>query len=299
IPSLAKPANSFNNDCVVNLLDVEILTDDWLTSGYEFTVAAPPASDPNLELYYAFEGSLADGSGNGRTGEPNGTITYAAGKSGQAISFDGTNFVNVPDYNGVSGTQSRTCSAWIKATEPGEIVSWGNNTTGQKWIWRLQNETGGAEVTGAERLEVSNGQIVGSTDLLDDAWHHVAVVLDSDGAAEVVDLKLYVDGYLDASSFVTNQVINTADLSTVRVGRGPWNDRPFYGQIDELRVYSRALSHGEVASLAGYTSGTVLSQPVFALLSTLSDTDLNDDEVIDFKDFALLANTWLDELLWP
>ncbi|UCG48608.1 MAG: hypothetical protein JSU94_02305, partial [Phycisphaerales bacterium] len=41
IPSLAKPANSFNNDCVVNLLDVEILTDDWLTSGYEFTVAAP------------------------------------------------------------------------------------------------------------------------------------------------------------------------------------------------------------------------------------------------------------------
>ena len=299
IPSLAKPANSFNNDCVVNLLDVEILTDDWLTSGYEFTVAAPPASDPNLELYYAFEGSLADGSGNGRTGEPNGTIAYAAGKSGQAISFDGTNFVNVPDYNGVSGTQSRTCSAWIKTTEPGEIVTWGNNTTGQKWIWRLQNATGGAEVTGAVRIEVSNGQIVGSTDLRDDAWHHVAAVLDSDGTPEVADLRLYVDGFLDGSSWVTNQVINTADLSTMRIGRGPWNDRPFYGAIDELRVYSRALSHGEVASLAGYTAGTVLSQPVSALLSTLSDTDLNDDDVIDFKDFALLANTWLDEVLWP
>ncbi len=76
-------------------------------------------------------------------------------------------------------------------------------------------------------------------------------------------------------------------------------DRPFFGEINELRVYSRALSHGEVASLAGYTAGTVLSQPVLALLSTLSDTDLNDDEMIDFKDFALLANTWLDEVLWP
>ena len=29
------------------------------------------------------------------------------------------------------------------------------------------------------------------------------------------------------------------------------------------------------------------------------DVDLHDDEKINFKDFAVLADTWLDEQLWP
>jgi len=47
------------------------------------------------------------------------------------------------------------------------------------------------------------------------------------------------------------------------------------------------LSGAEVAWLAGRTSP--FSIPA----------DLHQDDVIDFKDLAVLADAWLDEILWP
>jgi hypothetical protein len=59
------------------------------------------------------------------------------------------------------------------------------------------------------------------------------------------------------------------------------------------------LSQGELANLAGLAAGATLHQPLQALLSTVEDADLQDDEKIDFKDYALLVDSWLDEQLWP
>ena len=84
----------------------------------------------------------------------------------------------------------------------------------------------------------------------------------------------------------------------VRIGEPEWNnDRPWVGQIDEVRIFGRALSAGEVAGLAGQT-GTI-TQPLAGVLSGTADTDIYDDEAIDFKDVGVLVDTWLDELLWP
>jgi hypothetical protein len=59
------------------------------------------------------------------------------------------------------------------------------------------------------------------------------------------------------------------------------------GLIDEVRIYNRALSAAEIAWLAGYTS--LVSIPA----------DLQQDNVINFKDFAKLADSWLEQILWP
>jgi hypothetical protein len=68
--------------------------------------------------------------------------------------------------------------------------------------------------------------------------------------------------------------------------------------VDEVRVYNRALSQGEVAYLAGKTTAF---QQRLDLLLTPRDPAINlyNDGVIDLKDYALVADTWLDELLWP
>ena len=50
---------------------------------------ATPRSVGNLVAYYNFDGNLNDSSGNGNNGTANGPLTYAGGKSGQAVSFDG------------------------------------------------------------------------------------------------------------------------------------------------------------------------------------------------------------------
>jgi hypothetical protein len=70
------------------------------------------------------------------------------------------------------------------------------------------------------------------------------------------------------------------------------------GDLDDVRIYSRALSQGEVASLAGKTAP--FAQPLYLLL-TPQDPAINVqvDSVIDLKDYALLVDHWLDEILWP
>ncbi len=292
-PLRAKSPADFDtsdNRCVVDYADLKVLTNDWLLSTYDFTVA-DSVSDANLEAHYAFEDNLLDSSANLRHAVPNGTISYAAGKIGAyAVDFDGTNYAEVTGYKGVTGTQDRTCTAWIKTASPGEIVIWGMNTSALKWLWRIQD-------AGAIRLEVGTGSTVGKTDLRDDQWHHVAVVLESAGSPRVADLKLYVDGLLEAPSSLEDNDVNTSSDTDVRIGKGPFNERPFIGQIDELRIYSRALEQAEVANLAGL-AGTV-TQPLLLLLTTTENTDLFDDETINFKDYARLLDAWLDVVFWP
>jgi hypothetical protein len=66
------------------------------------------------------------------------------------------------------------------------------------------------------------------------------------------------------------------------MGRRADQTANFQGMIDEVRIYNRALSLAEVEYLAGTTM-----------------IDINKDGSIDFKDYALMADVWLEELLWP
>ena len=66
----------------------------------------------------------------------------------------------------------------------------------------------------------------------------------------------------------------------------------FDGIVDDFRIYDYALSQAEVAYAA--TNGTgVFNQP----LLTPADTDGNN--IIDFRDFAVLAENWLKIKLYP
>jgi len=114
LPDIVKPAADFSNDCVVDMADLEILTDDWLLSSYDVTVAA--ASDANLVLRYKFDGNAADSSGNGYNGVVLGSPTYVAGPVGQAMSFDGVfDYVAIDglSYAG-TGMTDVAVDAWIR-----------------------------------------------------------------------------------------------------------------------------------------------------------------------------------------
>jgi len=62
--------------------------------------------------------------------------------------------------------------------------------------------------------------------------------------------------------------------------------------IDDFGIYDYALSQAEIAYAA--TNGTGIFD-----LPLLLPADLNSDNRIDFKDFALLADNWLENQLWP
>jgi len=108
--------------------------------------AAKPVAldkDPNLAGWWKFDEkagkTAADASAHKRNGTLKGNLSFekhsVPGKAGKAIKLDGgETFVEVTGYKGVTGTQARTVTAWIKtATTRGQITSWGTNDFGQMW----------------------------------------------------------------------------------------------------------------------------------------------------------------------
>ncbi len=188
----------------------------------------------------------ADNSGNERTG----TLfeaTWDTGVQGSALSFNDTGYVET-GYAGVTGTASRTCCAWIKTTEADRVfLSWGLNTAGKKWRIRLHS-------TGGLRIEVNGGYHFGQTFLADGEWHHTAVVLEDDGTPDVSETRLYVDGFPETTDALLGEPIDTDPAGEFRIGRSTYDNAGFIGLVDDVCVYDRALSDGEILSLAGRTT---------------------------------------------
>ena len=213
----------------------------------------PPTEDPNLVAWYKLDeggGKTAiDWSGLNANGKLIGQAQWAQGTVGSALEFDGSggDYVEAPESSRVTGTHSRTVAAWIKTADYGEIVSWGQNVAGQKWIFRVQEANG---TLGAIRIEVNGGYQVGNIDVRDNEWHHVAAVLADDGSPDAIEIALYVDDALETSSAQLDEPINTA-AGPVRIGESPWHNRPFNGLIDDVRIYDKAFTAEEIRQVLG------------------------------------------------
>jgi len=179
---------------------------------------------------------------------------WVAGKFNRAVQFDGVaNAVVVNGFEGIVGTNPRTISAWVKTTETANsigILSWGDLPSGNKWSLLVQNTT---DPKGTLRLELGYGNTIASTPVNDGQWHHVACTLDSLPAPTSTDVKFYVDGQPDSVIGGAPVAINTVALDDVLIGSDIQN-RFFSGVIDEVRIYNRALSAGEIASLFNATN---------------------------------------------
>jgi len=101
-------------------------------------------------------------------------------------------------------------------------------------------------VKGALRTEFGRGRVIGSTDLRDGRWHHIAAVFQGGNTADNTRrVLLYVDGRLEAVSSSAHQRISTRSATPLQFGgRGGRFD------LDDFRVVEGALSPEDVAALA-------------------------------------------------
>lgn len=226
------------------------------------------------------------------------------GKQCSALFLDGIDdYVQFTGYKGITGTGNRTCTAWIKTTQfSGEILSWGKQSAGGKWIIRI-NETGSL------RAEVQGGYIYGTTPINDGHWHHIAVTLKNDGDLNISKARLYIDGKEEVIAGLLEKTINTFATEDVRIGVFSDRVRYFQGSIDDVRIYTRQLDASEILSL--YRSQALIGDVEpdgdvdlndFAALSAFwqdsegCNGDLNCDCIIDINDFFIVAEQWLNRL---
>lgn len=172
----------------------------------------------------------------------------------QAIALNRNNeqYVEIPDYKGVTGTSDRTVCAWIQAKEDGGVVSYGTqgSETGGKWVMTI-NPTLFVSVWG--------GSVSGSTRISDGKWHHVTAVLRSGGSPAVSDITLYVDGSVEKMHYTNESLkINTLEQEPVHIGAydaiGVNGITGYFeGKIDDVRIYSRSLTANEIRELYNQT----------------------------------------------
>jgi hypothetical protein len=217
-----------------------------LASAYtwSFTTAA---AQSGLVASYAFNETsgvtVDDGSGNGNTGTISGATRAAAGKYGSGLDFNGTTaWVTVPDAPALDLSTAMTLEAWVY---PRALAGW--NTVLLKEItgglaYAIYANANAPFPIGYMRPPGAANSIgaAGTAALALNAWSHLAATYD--GAT----VRLYVNGAQVGSQAATGPI--TTSTGPLRIGgNGVWGEY-FSGLIDEVRVYSRALSVAEIQS---------------------------------------------------
>jgi hypothetical protein len=198
-----------------------------------------------------------DSSGNGNDGALRNMAgdEWIDGVVGGALHFDGSNdYVAIQNlYYDSSGYKEVSVTAWIRTSNGGNqiIASYDRNE-----YWRLEiNGNGGGTGQVGWDVRTSTGQVdYGSITRVDDGeWHHVAGVFDNG------TLIVYIDGVAEPSASggsTFGRGVNTrygflgvgSEATTFDGNKGPFSY--FNGDMDDVRIYSRALDAGEIAALA-------------------------------------------------
>ena len=224
---------------------------------YQLDVFAAPLAVVKAETSKLQEGLSGnwplDGSAPGKL---EGDAKFVDSPFGQALSLDGDgDALVVPRDESVNvGTGDFTVAAWIHPTALRRAGIVGLGAAGksgeQGWSLELPNERGMLRLDtagapqGLNGTPAANGSVStpGGT-IKAKAWQHVAAVVRR-GTQET---RLYVNGYPVAKGKVGAANLDNPQLS-LHLGRIPGGPR-FQGELDEVRLYRRALSEGEIQGL--------------------------------------------------
>ena len=208
----------------------------------------------SLTAYYTFDNTLEDFTNNIFDAvDVSAAYSTSVKKMGDAsLSLNGsTAHLSLPA--GIVNSRKMTIAMWVYSTSSSNwqrIFDFGNGT--DQYMF-LSPNSGGSEM----RFVMKNGgdeEILKTSALGRNAWHHVAVTIDDEG------VKLYVDGVAKANS--STMTIRPSDINPVRnyIGRSQYvSDARFKGYIDDFCVYNYALSADEVTKLYNGESPTGLN----------------------------------------
>ncbi|MDI6449588.1 LamG-like jellyroll fold domain-containing protein [Anaerobaca lacustris] len=210
---------------------------------------------PDLAGWWPFDeggGTVAyDASGNENHGEFVGNPLWVPGIIGGALQFTGSDYVNCGNGASLNIRDQITIAFWFQveafSNEWEAFMSKGDGA------YRASRSGGTGNAT---HMGITGGNYFDApTVITDGQWHHFCGTYD--GSAAII----YIDGVEDGRQTYTGQI---GDSSTYDfwIGNNSQNTTRFlHGLLDDVRLYSRALSPEEIRIvMAGY-AGTIAIDP--------------------------------------
>ncbi len=187
-----------------------------------------------VAAYNFNDGTAVDSSGNGNDGATNGPPTQVNSipELGKDLYFDGNDYVDVPSSPSFNSAPF-TIEAWVNPSQSRvQGVMYKKSSPG--WRFFMAGSSGKIEFD-VYPGEIANAQ---SASLTVGSWYHVVGTYDRIGV-----VKVYTNGVLNDTKTGISSMYNNNDngiqIASPQTNR--WN-----GSIDEVRIYSEALSLSEI-----------------------------------------------------
>jgi hypothetical protein len=187
----------------------------------------------------------SDSSGNGNTARLMGGATFSSGLQNNALTLSGNNqYVSLP-AGVLNGLASFSVCAWISENMSpvwARVFDFGSGTT--SYMFLTPNSGNGLRFS-ITTMGAANEQQINAGTVTTGSWQHVAVTLS--GSMGV----LYINGAEVGRT--SNMTLNASSIGATTqrwIGRSEYAADPYFaGQMDNFRVYNRALSAAEVQAL--------------------------------------------------
>ncbi len=294
------PAADLTDDCTVDNADLDIMATDWLlTDGMVATETQPAeltnfANDPCQWITGHINGALEADGNNDKINVYNSALT---GLTSMTISLWVNRYGTQDGYDGiVTSREGENICTELTFGVSGETIGYAWNSIAKTWMW-----DSGLSVPDA-------------------TWTFVAMDVDPTGCT------LYArpaGGSLSSARHVVSLPPLEVFNDLFWIGRGYEDDRFCISAFDDLRIYDYNLSSTQISNLSGGISDPN-PWPVYwykfdeangftahdsgygadVYCNVLSKANLTDPEPqlqrsVNFRDYALLADEWLTEKLWP
>ncbi len=225
-----------------------------LSANATLTVVLPKVCTPTpggIVAWWRGEGNVEDPIG-GNTTDLGGGLAFAAGKVGQAFSFNGTNaFITIPAAPSmdVGKSNGMTIEAWIK---PGDVsqrplFEWSPNGTYGVHVYLNRPSVGAVYVNLVDTQGGNHAFSTTSGVVQSGAYNHFALTYDkASGVA-----RLVINGSVVAQPSIGSFSPQTSFALNIgyRLPGAPFGVSFFKGQIDEVSLYSRALAVDEIKAI--------------------------------------------------
>jgi hypothetical protein len=140
-------------------------------------------------------------------------------------------------------------------------------------------------LNGRAAFGINNYTIISTTPINDGFWHYIVATR----KMSTHQIKLYVDGVLEASVQAISSTKPLTASETMAIGMSQTGLKKFEGMMDDIKIHERDLTDTEVwKNFVQYPD--CRNRPL---------SDFNGDCVVDFDDLHILTENWLSCGLWP